>query len=294
MTKFRLETSAFRARSTASSRHKGAKSGRTVAKTGSKAPSDPSAMTAPAETSGPEAIDVTVEIKSDQGVVLLRVEVSHDESGQVVSPEQLEQGLATIFSRESLLARTAARFGLPAEDFLASLADSAVDVADPSAGLPEAEHDALRRAGISLEGPPGDPSGAGRVAAGLARARRFRDEALTVAQAATALRVTPGRVRQLVSAGEVVTMSGGAGRTGGDGGYLLPAWQIVDGQLLPGLALVAAASSGLHPLTLAGFMTRPNVDLDVEGRAVAPVEWLVAGGHAEVVAELVAGLRVAA
>ncbi|WP_340539058.1 hypothetical protein [Nocardioides sp. GXZ039] len=256
---------------------------------------DRSAATAPQAVHRPDAatVDVIVEIKDDLGAVLLRVQASDGETWQSVGADLLEQGLTTIFVRESLLQRTASRFGMPAEDLLASLADSAVDVADASAGLPQAEHDALRHAGISLDGPPDDPSGAAQVAVGLARSRRFRDEALTVAQAATALGVTTGRVRQLVSAGTVVTMPGGQG-PGGDTGYLLPAWQITDHQLLPGLGLVAAAASGVHPMTLAGFMTRPNPDLDVDDRAVAPVEWLMAGGDAQVVADLVTGLRVAA
>ena len=246
------------------------------------------------DTSGAETVDVTVEFKTDQGVALLQVKTSHGETWQDVAPDLLEQGLIAIFARESLLERTASRFGLPAEDLLASLAESAVDVTDASAGLPVGELDALREAGISLEGAPGDPSGAGQVAVGLARSRRFREQALTVAEAAKTLDVTPGRVRQLVSAGAVVTMPGGPGATGGDGGYLLPAWQIVDGHLLPGLGPVAASATGLHPMTLAGFMTRRDADLDIDGQAVTPVEWLLSGGDPQAVAELVAGLRIAA
>ena len=205
-----------------------------------------------------------------------------------MSPELLEQALTAIFSSQSLLERTAARFGLAAEDLLASLARSAVDVSDRSGGLPAAERDALDRAGISLEGDLEDPTGAGQVALGLARSRRLRDDALSVAQAAAALKVTPGRVRQLVSAGAVVTLPGG------ESSHLLPAWQVVDGRLLPGLEAVATAAVGLHPLTLAGFMTRPDEDLVVDGQAVSPIDWLLTGGDPDVVAQLVAGLRIAA
>ncbi|GAA1902999.1 hypothetical protein [Lapillicoccus jejuensis] len=237
---------------------------------------------------GVETVDVTVEPDTTRDGVVLRARTPDGESWHDVAPELLEQGLAAIFTRQSQLERTAARFGLSTEDLLAALARSAVDLADPSGGLPAAEREALRRAGISLDGSPQDPSGAGQVALGLARGRRLRDEALTVAQAATALAVTPGRVRQLVSTGAVVTLPGG------ESGHLLPAWQIVDGRLLPGLESVATAAAGLHPLTLAGFMTRPDADLVADGEAVSPVDWLLTGGDPDVVAQLVVGLRVAA
>lgn len=235
-----------------------------------------------------ETVDVTVELDATRGVVVLRASAPDGETWHDVSPEMLEQALAAMFSNQSLLERTAARFGLRPQDLLASLGRSAVDLSDHSGGLPAAERDALRRAGVSLEGSPEDPSGAGQVALGLARSRRLRDDALTVAQAAAALKVTPGRVRQLVSAGAVVTLPGG------ESGHLLPAWQIVDGRLLPGLEAVAPAAAGLHPVTLAGFMTRPDEDLVVDGHSVSPVDWLLTGGDPDVVAQLVAGLRVAA
>lgn len=244
----------------------------------------PEAATGP----GVETVDVTVELDTSRGVVVLQARTPDGEAWRDVAPELLERGLTAIFSSQSLLERTAARFGLPPEDLLAALARSAVDLSDESNGLPTAERDALRRAGISLEGSPGDPSGAGQVALGLARSRRLRDDALTVAQAAAALKVTPGRVRQLVSAGAVVTLPGG------ESSHLLPAWQIVDGRLLPGLEAVASAAAGLHPLTLAGFMTRPDEDLVADGQVVSPVDWLLTGGDPDVVAQLVAGLRVAA
>jgi hypothetical protein len=288
MTRLRFDTAAFRAASTMTRASKA--TGRRVRRSRSDVEADVEAEV----RSGTETVDITVELKADQGVVVVQVKTPDGEAWRDVAPELLEQGLTAIFSRGALLERAAARFGLPAEDLLDSLADAAVDVSDESAGLPDAERDALRQAGISLEGAPGDPSGAGQVALGLARSRRFRDEAFTVAQAATALGVTAGRVRQLVSTGAVVTMPGSPGSPGGEGSYLLPAWQIVDGRLLPGLAPVAKAAAGLHPLTFAGFMTRPDRDLVADGKAVSPVAWLLAGGDPDVVAQLVAGLRVAA
>lgn len=235
-----------------------------------------------------ESVRVAIEFKSHAGGLVIEVETSDGEDWAQVGPELLEEGLVAILQRESLLERTAARYGLPADALLGVLADSAVDLADESAGLPAAELEAVQAAGISLEGSATDPSGAGQVAVGLSRFRQFRDDALTVAEAADELNVTAGRVRQLVTAKAVMTIPNS------DGGHLLPAWQFIEGRLLPGLDELADAADGLHPLTLAGFMTRPDVDLEVDGESVSPVEWLAAGGDPTVVADLAAGLRVPA
>lgn len=239
-------------------------------------------------TEGAETVRVAMEVKAVDGGLVIMVETSDGDDWTQVKPERLREGLVAILQRESQLERTAARYGLPAEALLNALADSVVDVSDPSAGLPEAELEALRAAGISLEGSPTDPTGAGQVARGLARSRQFREEALTVAEAAKELKVSDGRIRQLIAAGSVMTIPNG------DGGRLLPAWQFVGGRLLPGMDVLTKAATGLHPLTLAGFMARPDVDLEVEGEPVSPLEWLLAGGDPTVVAGLAAGLRVPA
>ena len=70
--------------------------------------------------------------------------------------------------------------------------------------------------------------------------------------------------------------------------------QLVGSRPLPGLEVIAEAAAGVHPLTLAGFMTRSDVDLEVDGEPVSPIEWLVAGGDPAAVADLAAGLHVPA
>lgn len=235
---------------------------------------------------GAETVQIQVEVKA-AGQLIVSVMAADGEDWRPVADDLLRYGLELLLKRESRLERTAARYGVEAEALLASLEQSVVDVTDQSAGIPEAELNALREAGINLEGSVTDPSGAAQVALGLLRSRQFRDEALTAAQAAKKLGVTDGRVRQMVAANSVVTIPNGDG-------YLLPAWQIVAGRLLPGLDGVIEVAGDVHPLTLAGFMTRPDVDLEIEGQPATPVQWLLAGGEGERVADLAAGLSLPA
>jgi len=235
---------------------------------------------------GAETVQIQVEVKA-AGQLIVSVMAADGEYWRPVADDLLRHGLELLLKRESRLERTAARYGVEAEALLASLEQSVVDVTDESAGIPEAELNALREAGIKLRGSETDPSGAAQVALGLSRSRQFRDEALTAAQAARKLGVTDGRVRQLVAANSVVTIPNGDG-------YLLPAWQIVAGRLLPGLDGVMEVAGDVHPLTLAGFMTRPDVDLEIEGQPATPVQWLLAGGDSERVADLAAGLSLPA
>lgn len=232
-----------------------------------------------------ETFAIEVKVKESTGEVVVTVLATEGELRQPVSEELIRRGLELLFQRESRLERTAARYGLAAEALLASLEESAVDLTDESAGIPEAELQALGEAGISLEGSPADPSGAAQVALGHARFQRFRDEALTAAQAASRLGVSDSRVRQLISSGEVFTIPN-------SDGHLLPAWQFAGGRLVPGLPDLLKAVDDVHPLTLASFMTLPDVDLEVDGQPVSPVEWLLGGGDVETVTDLAAGLGI--
>lgn len=67
----------------------------------------------------------------------------------------------------------------------------------------------------------------------------------------------------------------------------IPAWQIHDGALLPGLRhLVARIPAAVHPLDIAGLMTTRQDELD--GRT--PIDHLTGGGSPEPVGQLVADL----
>jgi len=234
---------------------------------------------------GTETFAIEVKVGKRTGEVIVTVLATEGEHRQPVAEEIVRRGLERLLQRESRLERTAARYGLATEALLASLEESAVDVTDESAGMPEAERHALHAAGIHLEGSMSDPSGAAQIALGLARYQKFRDEALTAVEAARLLRVSDSRVRQLVSSGQVVTIPN-------SDGHLLPAWQFAHGRLVPGLSDLTKAVNDVHPLTLASFMTLPDVDLEVEGRPVSPVEWLISGGEVEAVTDLALGLAI--
>lgn len=234
---------------------------------------------------GEETFAVELKVNESTGEVVVTVLATGGDDWQPVSEDLVRRGLELLLQRESRLERTAARYGLAAEALLASLEGSAVDLTDESAGIPEAELQALREAGVSLEGSSADPSGAAQVARGLARFQNFRDESLTAAEAAGVLNVSDSRVRQLIASGEVVTIPNSDGR-------LLPAWQFAGGRLVPGLPDLIASVNDVHPLTLASFMTMPDVDLEVEGRQVSPVQWLLGGGDVHKVTDLASGLAI--
>lgn len=194
----------------------------------------------------------------------------------------------TAFDDADRLASTAEKFGMSAGDLLTMLNSVVVGTREETTELPLAELEALRAAGVSLDGPENDPTGAIQVVAGAGRFQQFREDALSVNDAARELERTPGRIRQLIRAGELATLPTG------DGGHLIPRWQLPAGTLLPGLKTVLKAAGTVHPLTLAGFMTRADVDLEVDGEPVSPVDWLLGGGDPEAVAALAAGLSAAA
>ncbi len=236
-------------------------------------------------TEGSETVEIELKVKD--GELVIRVLTSRDDDWEPLAEDVVKQGIELILERQSQLERAAARFGLATELLLTSLEDAVVDVSDESGGLPEAERAALDEAGIKLQGHPEDPTGVGEVMKGLALFERFRADALSVAQAAKVLDKTEGRVRQLVTAGQLATISNG------EAGYRLPSWQFNEGRIVPSLSTVLEhVGSSVHPLTLAGFMMRADPDLEVDGMAVSPVQWLVAGGDAESVADLAADLGV--
>lgn len=143
--------------------------------------------------------------------------------------------------------------------------------------ITSAERMALAGAGIQLV--DSSLETASTVLAGATASQRLYDSALTVEQAAQMLGVTTGRVRQRIGAGVLAVMRRREG-------YLLPAWQFYDDKVVPNLKHVLAAVDDVHPVTLQGFMTTPNPDLEVDGEIVSPRGWLITGGNPEQVAEL--------
>lgn len=194
-----------------------------------------------------------------------------------------------VHARENKLANVASRLGMTVDELVDQLDDTAPAILAPvESAMPAAELAALRRAGVNLAGPENDPTGVSQLAAGIARVNAFREAALSVTQAAARLGVSQGRIRQQVRAREIASVPNA------DGTHLLPAWQFVNDALVPGLSVVLPHADGVHPLTLAHFMTRPDPDLDVNGALVSPVEWLLGGGAPDRVAALVVDLHLAA
>lgn len=173
------------------------------------------------------------------------------------------------------LVRVSSRTGLSVEAVIAVLEKATTDP-QPS-DVASAEQTALAAAGIHLT--DSTPETASTVLAGAAASQRLYDSALTVEQAAQMLGVTAGRVRQRISAGVLAVVRRPEG-------YLLPVWQFYDGKVVPHLNQVLAVAGDVHPLTLQGFMTEPNPDLEVNGQIVSPRGWLISGGNPEQVAEL--------
>lgn len=151
----------------------------------------------------------------------------------------------------------------------------------------EAEQQVLDEAHVDLSGlseqaPNPEEVTASRYAAIYARA-------LTVSEASKRLSVSPGRIRQRIAGRTLHAL-----RVSG-GGWRLPLWQFTDEGLLPGLEQVLPAlPEQLHPMSVFGFMHQPFSDLDINGTAVSPVDWLATGGDAGPVAELAASLPSAA
>ena len=155
-------------------------------------------------------------------------------------------------------------------------------VADPHHDLTAADAAALARGGFDLEA--SDHGRDDPLARTAAAYTALLATALTVAGAAALLGVDASRVRQRLAAR---TLYGIKTR----GGWRLPRFQFQAGRQLPGIETVLPyLDPGLHPVAVAGWFERPNVDLLVDDEPVSPRDWLRSGGAPAVVAELAAAL----
>ena len=148
--------------------------------------------------------------------------------------------------------------------------------------LPEGDQHVLERH-AGLRPAPDDERRA--VASTAAEAADLAARSLTVDQVAARAGVSPSRVRHWIGDGAVHAVRVGSRN-------LLPAWQFgADGRPLPHLGRVLAAlPDDLHPLSVVGFFTTPEPELDVDGRPLDPASWLAGGGDPEPVVELAGGL----
>lgn len=184
--------------------------------------------------------------------------------------------VSASLQHEATLHQLAARVGMSVDELMGSLQRT---VTDPGiSSFTDSEISVLAAAHVDLAGPA--EGAAGVELAGRAAAHRLVTDALTIEQAAVALSVTPGRVRQRLSAGELLDVRRA------DGQIVIPRWQIRDGRVVPGLKELFTEGPELHPLAVARFMTAPQPDLELDGDAVSPSDWLLTGGEVEPVLEL--------
>jgi hypothetical protein len=153
---------------------------------------------------------------------------------------------------------------------------------DPSRSLTPAETAALAGGGADLT-----PLGAEEPVPRAETAATYvalLAGGLTVAQSAARLDVDPSRVRHRLAER---TLYGIRLRAG----WRLPAFQFTEGGMVPGLdRVLPAIPADLHPLAVWRWLTTPVADLALDGSAVAPLQWLVAGGPPAPVATLAAWL----
>ncbi|UTT71294.1 hypothetical protein NMQ03_09540 [Arthrobacter sp. DNA4] len=199
-------------------------------------------------------------------------------------PEQLATRLRRATATAARIERVGERLRLNVEQFLEAMeavadAHPAVDAAgDPTSHLSAHEEATLREMGLLRSAPP-----AGATRPSTLAALRYGEllvRTLTVKEAAVRLGVTEGRIRQRLNERSLYGISTSQG-------WRLPEFQFAEHGALPGIERVLPAlNAGLHPLAVEGFFTRSQPDLEFEGEAVSPVEWLAAGGDPTVVAEL--------
>jgi hypothetical protein len=165
----------------------------------------------------------------------------------------------------------------------------------PTRPLPDPRHDLsrsdialLEQGGFELEPLPLD--GTHPLIRSAAAYAALVASSLSVSQAATRLRVEDSRIRQRLGARTLYGIKVGSA-------WRLPRFQFTALGTVPGIERVLPRLDPvLHPLSVLGWFTTPNVDLvhGDEEEPVSPLNWLLAGLPAEPVAELAGSLTVVA
>ena len=153
---------------------------------------------------------------------------------------------------------------------------------DPRTQVTAAEQAELRRGGLAISA---DAAAYDRVRAGTAVATAtLLASSMSTSEAARRLGVDPSRVRQMLGGRQLL-----AARDGGE--WRIPELQFAGDRLVPNIgAVVQALPEDLPLYGAATWLTTPEPDLELRGRALSPVEWLSAGGDPERVRALAADL----
>ena len=140
----------------------------------------------------------------------------------------------------------------------------------PTRGLTAHEQAILREGGLRLK----RTGGPDVVAEGAVRFAALVEHSLSVEEVAAKLKVTPGRVHQMISSRDLYSFRVDARR-------LVPGFQIRDGRLIPNIAQVnKALPATMHPLGIFNWYHRENVDLYIDDEqevCLTPLEWLAEG-----------------
>jgi hypothetical protein len=146
------------------------------------------------------------------------------------------------------------------------------------AELTAAEVAALERGGLRPSPPREEVD---RVLAGsAAELAALLGTAYSVAEAARLLGVHSSRVRHRLAARTLYGVRHA-------GGWRLPRFQFDGSRPVPGIERVfPQLEPGLHPLAVARWFTGSDPDLELDGVALSPRDWLLAGGAPDAVAAL--------
>ena len=140
----------------------------------------------------------------------------------------------------------------------------------PTRGLTEHEQAILREGGLRLD----RTGGPDLAAEGAVRFAALVERSLSAEEVATQLKVTPGRVHQMISSRDLYSFRVDARR-------LVPGFQIRDGRLIPNIAQVnKALPATMHPLGIFNWYHGENVDLYIDDEqevCLTPLEWLAEG-----------------
>ncbi len=163
-----------------------------------------------------------------------------------------------------------------------ALARSAPTTDDPGADWTQAEIDVLDAEGVDVRSRPDSPD---VIGAGYRHYLGILASGLSVADVAARLNVTSSRVRQLLSQRRLYGIRP-RGRA-----WVIPSWQLVGDQLLPGVEPVnQAIPEDCHPLAVDGFFHTEQPELEEGDTTFSPLAWLQRGGDPSVVEALAGDL----
>lgn len=142
-------------------------------------------------------------------------------------------------------------------------------------GLSAAEMEVLTGGGLDFA--PRDLGREDPLAMGLAMEAALVASGLSTEEAAQRLGVTTARIRQRLTSSPRTLLGVSSGRRGG---WRIPSFQFTEAGELPAWSEICAAlPKEIAPLTVFGWLTTPDPDLEGPGEEpMTPRAWLLAGG----------------